>query len=47
MVDNCGDPIAHGSMVDAEYDPDKLGANLSEEKMHLAITGTRTSLANA
>ena len=41
IIDNRGDAIAHGSMVDAEFDPDRLGQNLSEAQMAHAITGTR------
>ena len=41
IIDNRGDAIAHGSMVDAEFDPDRLGQNLSEAQMDHAITGTR------
>ena len=41
LIDNRGDAIAHGSMVDAEYDPARLGQNLSDAQRDHAITGTR------
>ena len=28
IIDNHGDAIAHGSMVDAEFEPTRLGQNL-------------------
>ena len=41
IIDNRGDAIAHGSMMDAEFDPARLGQNLTKTQMANAITGTR------
>jgi len=41
LIDNDGDAIVHGSMPDAEYDPERLVQNLSDAQRDHAITGMR------
>ena len=40
FIDGEGNAIAHGNMLDDEFDPVNIGHNVSEHKKHLVIAGT-------